>query len=154
MQTRTPHHCWHKCGLILLALCATPLAGCEPISMTMMSIGASAGVSHTLGGIIYRTFTAPSRTVQHASERALQNMGIEVVQTETGADGETVIHARAKERDIRILLEPITPRTTRMRATASSGLLLDGATAEEIVAQTERALAGTVRVAARRSDKG
>jgi len=140
-------------GIALLALCAGLMGGCEPVSMTMMSIGASAGISHTLGGIVYRTFTAPHIKVQHASERALKNMGIEVVKTEVTDDGETIIHARARDRDIRILLEPITSRSTRLRATASSGLLMDGATATEIVEQTDQALNETRAVALQRERK-
>jgi hypothetical protein len=153
MHPYKPHNSWQRRSLLLLSLSAALLSGCEPISMTVMSIGASAGVSHTLGGIIYRTFTAPARTVQRASQRALNTMGIVVVDTEINDDGETVIYAKAKERDIRILLEPITPQTTRMRATASNGLLLDSATAQEIVAQTEQVLSHTIRVAARHSKK-
>lgn len=132
----------HLTRLTALCLGATLMTGCEPVTLTMASIGASAGVSHTLGGIIYKTFTAPQHTVQKASVRALKDMGIEVVSTETQKDGETIISAKAREREIRILLEPITPRTTRMRTTASDGLLMDSATATEIVLQTERVLVG------------
>ena len=46
-----------------LTLCASLLGGCDPVSLTAASIGASTGVSHTLGGIVYKTFTAPLRTV-------------------------------------------------------------------------------------------
>jgi hypothetical protein len=128
----------------LSALClgAALMSGCEPITLTMASIGASAGVSHTLGGIIYKTFTAPQRTVERASIRALRDMGIDVVDKEVDENGDTTIHAKAREREIRILLEPITPRTTRMRTTANNGLLMDSATATEIVLQTERVLVG------------
>lgn len=137
----------NKGGRLIRSLAAATIAaglmtGCEPVTMTMMSIGASAGVSHTLGGMIYKTFTASQRTVQRASLRALRDMGIEVVGTEINKDGETVITAKAHERDIEILLEPLTPRATRMRAIASDGLLKDSATATEIVLQTERVLAG------------
>lgn len=123
-------------------LAAGLLTGCEPVTLTMIGIGASTSVSHTLSGIIYKTFTAPQRTVQRASVRALKDMGIEVVGTEVNEEGETVITGKARERDIEILLEPLTPRTTRMRAMASDGLLKDSATATEIVLQTERVLAG------------
>ncbi len=129
-------------SLAVATLVAGLTTGCEPITMTMMSIGASAGVSHTLGGMIYRTFTASQRTVKRASMRALRDMGIEIVGTEINKDGETVILAKARDRDIEILLEPLTPRTTRMRAIASNGLLKDSATATEIVLQTERVMAG------------
>lgn len=137
-----PHQI-RRSGMALLMLGAGLCSGCEPVSMTMMGVGASAGLSHTLGGIVYRTFSAPLRKVRGASERALAHMGIAVVGREHSADGEVLILAQARDRDIRILLEPITTRTTRVRATASRGLLLDGATAAEIIEQTERALGQT-----------
>ena len=150
MKTRIFDHYCPARGVALLTLCAGLLGGCEPISMTVMSIGANAGLSHALGGIVYRTFSAPTGKVQTASEQALAHMGIKIVGREKTADGETVILAQARDRDIRILLEPITSRTTRVRATASSGLLMDGATATEIVEQTDRALNDTQAVALKR----
>jgi hypothetical protein len=108
----------------------------------MASIGASVGISHALGGIIYKTFTAPQKTVETASIRALKDMGIDVVETRVDENGETTIQAKARDRDIEIVLEPITNRTTRMRTYATDGMLMDTATATEIVLQTERVLAG------------
>lgn len=35
------------------------LAACEPVTLTMLGVGAGAGVSHQMGGLAYRTFTAP-----------------------------------------------------------------------------------------------
>lgn len=116
------------------------MSGCEPVTLTAASLGASAGLSHTLGGIVYRTFTAPMKTVERASVRALKDMGIEVRGRETNEDGERVITATAKDREIEIFLEPLTNRTTRLRAMARDGILQDGATATEIVLQTERVL--------------
>lgn len=128
-------------------------SGCEPVSMTMMSVGASAGVAHTLGGIVYRTFSASPRRVEKANARALHHMGLEVVSRQINEDGEIEIRARARERDIRILLEPITARSTRIRAIASNGLLMDGATAAEIVEQTDHALGDTQAVSLKRERK-
>lgn len=126
---------------MMAVLLAAPLfSGCEPVTLTAASLGASAGLSHTLGGIVYRTFTAPMTTVEKASVRALKDMGIEVTGKETNEEGERVITATAKNRQIQIYLEPLTKRTTRLRATARDGLLQDGATATEIVLQTERVL--------------
>lgn len=124
----------------LLLFAGTLLSGCEPITMTAASIGASAGISHTLTGIVYRTFTLPMTRVEKASVRALKDMGIEVIGRDTGDDGERVITATAKNRKIEVYLEPLTSRTTRLRAMARDGVLQDGATAQEIVAQTERVL--------------
>lgn len=125
---------------IVLALL---LSACDPLTLTAASIGAATGVSHTLGGIIYKTFTAPMKTVERANVRALQDMGIKVTSRTTNEEGERVILAKAKNRDIEVLLEPLSSQTTRIRATASNGLLKDGATATEIVLQTERVLIGS-----------
>lgn len=120
---------------------AVVLAGCEPLSLTMLGIGSSAGISHHMSGIAYRTFTVPMPRVQSATLLALRRMDIEVStteQTETGA----LIKAKTSNRDIEIELESLTPRTTRIRAVArkDGGLFVDGATATEIVSQTGRVL--------------
>lgn len=119
---------------------AVSTAGCDPITLTAASLGAGLGASHTLGGIIYRTFTAPMKTVENGSVEAMRDMGVKVVSRSTNKLGERVINATAKDREIEVLLEPLTPRTTRMRVIASNGLLKDSATAQEIMLQTERVL--------------
>lgn len=124
-------------GVVLLAVSTT---ACDPISLTAASLGAGVGVSHTLGGIIYRTFTAPMKTVEEGSVVAMRDMGVKVVSRTTNNEGERVINATAKDREIEVLLEPISSRTTRMRVIASNGLLKDSATATEIMLQTERVL--------------
>lgn len=119
---------------------ATATTACDPISLTAASLGAGVGVSHTLGGIIYRTFTAPMKTVEEGSVVAMHDMGVKVVSRTTNKEGERVINATAKDREIEVLLEPLSSRTTRMRVIASNGLLKDSATATEIMLQTERVL--------------
>jgi len=39
-------------------------------------------------------------------------------------------------------IEPLSPKATRMRSTAKTGILMDQATATEIILQPEQALAG------------
>ena len=95
----------------------------------------------SMGGIVARTFTAPLKTVERANTRALKDMGIKVVSRETNEDGERVVSAQANDREIEILLEPLSPKTTRIRARATEGILHDAATATEIILQTERVLA-------------
>lgn len=128
-----------RSAIVMLALAAST-AGCDPITLTAASLGAGLGASHTLGGIIYRTFTAPIKTVENGSVEAMRDMGVKVVSRSTNKMGERVINATAKDREIEVLLEPLTPRTTRMRVIASNGLLKDSATAQEIMLQTERVL--------------
>jgi len=102
------------------------------------------GVSHTLGGIVYKTFTAPQANVKKSAVGALSKMQIKVVDTKR--DGSTeIIKARAADRDIEIELEALSPVTTRMSVTArkDGGILRDGATATEIILQTERIVGPT-----------
>ncbi len=119
---------------------AVLLAGCDPISLTALSMGAGVGVTHTMSGIIYKTFAAPLKKVERGSITAMRNMAIQVEKRQTNTEGERVITASAKDREIEVLLEPLTSRTTRMRVIANNGVFKDRATATEIVEQTERVL--------------
>lgn len=129
---------------ILVALLAMLLSGCDPVSLTVFGVGTAAGVQHTLTGIAYKTFTVPLPRMRTAVNQALSQMDIKVGATEKmpNAKGER-IKARAADRDIEIELEALTSKTTRMRSIARSGLLLDSATATEIILQTEKALGAT-----------
>ena len=95
------------------------LAGCDPITLTVLGVGSAAGVSHQMGGIAYRTFTEPLPKVRRATLGALKRMSIEVSDTSKTDTGE-VIKATAANRDIEIEFESLTPSTTRMRAIASA----------------------------------
>ena len=127
--------------LIAGAALALPLAACDPVSLTLFGVGTAAGVSHTLGGIAYKTFTAPQKKLSKASATAMGRMGIEVEKREMAESGAETITAKALDRNIEIVLEPLSPKATRMRSTArTNGLLMDQATATEIILQTEQAL--------------
>ena len=123
---------------LILAICCT-LTGCEALALTALGIGASTGVSHSLSGVTYRTFAEPIPRVKGASIKALQHMQIKVASTGKMSNGES-IKANAVDREINIELEALSPNTTRMRVTASSGFFRDSATATEIIIQTERYL--------------
>lgn len=128
-----------KTTAAVAAMAAMALAGCAPIALTALGIGMSTGVSHQLGGIVYKTFTNSQAQVKKATLSAFNRMQIKV--TEVKRNGTTeVILGKAGDRDIEVELESLTPNTTRMVATAKkdSGLLRDGATATEIILQTER----------------
>ncbi|MEH6627294.1 MAG: DUF3568 family protein [Motiliproteus sp.] len=125
----------------LVSLCLLA-QGCDPITLTAASIGTGTGVNHTLSGMIYKTFTAPIKTVEKASVRAMSDMGIKIVSREPDEQGNRIITATARNRKIVVRLEPLTKRTTQMRAVAGDGILKDSATATEIVLQTERVLSG------------
>jgi len=120
---------------------AAALAACEPLSITAAGVGGSAAVSHTLGGITYRTFTAPAASVKAASLGALSKMGIRVTGTEKGSHGTEILKATATDREIEITFESLSAKTTRMRVVArNGGIFFDSATATEIILQTERQL--------------
>lgn len=121
------------------ACAAIVLAGCAPVALTALGIGMSTGVSHQLGGIVYKTFTNSQAQVKKATLSAFNRMQIKVVEVKRKGTTEVIL-GKAGDRDIEIELESLTPNTTRMIATAKkdSGLLRDGATATEIILQTER----------------
>jgi hypothetical protein len=97
------------------------------------------GVGHTLGGMVYKTFTAPQAQVKRAAQGALGRMQVKVVKTERDGTSETIL-AKAGDRDIDIVLEALTPNTTRMKVTAkqNGGVFWDSATATEVILQTEK----------------
>lgn len=123
----------------LLALAALNLGGCVAVGLTALGVGMATGVSHTLSGMVYKTFTTPQAQVKRATMSALQRMQIKVVESKRNGTTE-VIKAKASDRDIDIELEALTPNTTRMVVTAKKdgGLLRDGATATEVILQTEK----------------
>ena len=134
MQRKAKAVC--RAGLTAVILSSPLMTACDPVSLTAASLAAGTGISHTLGGIVSRTFTAPIKSVEHANTRALRDMGIEIVSRETNENGERVVSAQANDREIEILLEPLSTRTTRIRARAMEGLFHDAATATEIILQT------------------
>jgi hypothetical protein len=116
------------------------LAGCQSLAMSMAGAGATAALGASLAGITYRTFTAPLPVVKKAALAALENMGMTPESFDTFESGE-IISARASGRSVEIELEALTPRATRMRvSTRDGGLFYDGATASEIVVQTQKVL--------------
>jgi len=123
-------------------LCAGALlSGCVPVALTAGGIGGSTAVQHTLGGITYRTFTAPASNVKTASLDALNRMGLKYTGSTKGEHGSEMLKAKANEREIEITLEPLSASSTRMKVVArNGGIFYDSATATEIILQTERQL--------------
>jgi hypothetical protein len=133
-----------KTALAFVALASLNLGGCVAVGLTALGVGMATGVSHTLSGIVYKTFAAPSAQVETATRGALHRMQIKVV--ESRRDGSTrTIKAKAGDRDIEVELEALTPGTTRMTVTAKKdgGILRDGATATEVILQTEKLVGST-----------
>jgi hypothetical protein len=116
------------------------LAGCETLSLTVLGIGGSAAMSHKMSSTPSRTFTMPLLKVKAASIGALKRMGIQAEEVKQVDNGE-VITARLGTREIEVELESLTAFTTRMRVVArDGGFFYDGATAAEIIVQTEKRL--------------
>ena len=129
--------------LSLAVFLALALSGCAAVALTAVGVGMATGVSHTLGGIVYKSVAAPKPKVRRSTVAALGRMQIRIV--EAKQDGSTeVIKARAADRDIEVEIEALTPNTTRLSVTAikDGGLRRDAATATEIILQTEK-LVGT-----------
>lgn len=126
---------------------ATPLfaatlclaAGCAPLALTAIGVGGGVTAGHHLGGIAYRTFTEPLPKVRSAVHAALRRMAIKPGTTEKIEYGERIT-AKAGDRTIEVELEALTPATTRIRVVAKKegGVLVDAATAVEIINQTEK----------------
>jgi len=133
-----------RMAVVSVAACALGLGGCVPVALTALGVGMATEVSHTLSGMVYKTFTASQAQVKQASIGALHRMQIKVVKAERDGSTETIT-ARAADRDIDIELEALTPATTRMMVTAKKdgGILRDGATATEIILQTEKYVGST-----------
>jgi len=75
---------------------------------------------------------------------AFARMAIKASGTEKMDNGERII-ARVSDRTIEVELEALTPATTRMRAVAKKegGIIMDSATAIEIINQTEKVIGRT-----------
>lgn len=96
-----------------------------------------------MNGYNYRTFSEPLPKVKRAALVALNRMSITIESTEKSSTGET-INAKSTERYIEVELEVVSPKVTRLRTVARKNIfVMDSATAEEVIAQTQRALAGT-----------
>jgi hypothetical protein len=130
----------HTLRTLGACLLLAALAGCEPLSLAALGIGGSAAVNHKVSSTPSRTFTAPIAKVRSASLLALTRMGIKAdgVSRQEGSES---IKARAGKRTIEVELEAVTAHTTRMQVVArDGGLLYDGSTANEIIAQTGKNL--------------
>jgi exopolyphosphatase/pppGpp-phosphohydrolase len=130
---------------LLLATLALPvLGGCalatQPLAVALAGAGTSTVIGHSMDGAAFRTFTASLDEVKAASLDTLSLMGIRVDRFETIEHGE-LITGSAIRRTIEIELEPISSKATRMKVvTKNEGVFRDGATATEIVLQTEKRL--------------
>lgn len=129
-----------KFGLILGVLTLFALSGCAAAALTAGGIAGSAGVNHTLNGIVYKTFTKPVKDMRAATLKTLNRMKMKVKGDEKAEYGWHIL-ATAADREIDIELERLTPSATRMRVSTSNDLIFkDSATSTEIIIQTAELL--------------
>lgn len=123
-------------SVLILLLC-----GCAATALTAGGVGGGVAASHQMGGLVYRTFSEPLPRVRSAALAAFKRMAIKPGKTEKMELGERIL-AQAGDRNIEVELEALTPNTTRMRAVVrkDGGLVVDSATAVEIITQTEQAI--------------
>jgi Protein of unknown function (DUF3568) len=137
--------------VVLVGAVALLLGGCQSLALTVAGVGASTGLAHTAGSVSSRTFTANEQLVRQAALIALARMGMTFESSERNQSIET-IRATVSNRSVAIEVETLSESTTRISTSAQLGLFrYDGATARELVAQTELAL---VELAPTRSVRG
>ena len=134
----------NKIFLAVIVVSTFALNGCVAVGLTALGVGMATGVSHTLSGMVYKTFTTPQANVKQATLGAMHRMQIKVVKSEKKGTTQTIV-GKAGDRDIEVELESLTPNTTRMLVTAKKdgGILRDGATATEVILQTEKLVGPT-----------
>lgn len=127
--------------LLPAALAVLPVSACAPLALTAAGVAGGVTAGHHLGGIAYRTFTEPLPKVRSAVKVALLRMAIKPDRSEKIDNGERLI-ATLPDRTVEIELESLTPATTRMRVVAKKdgGVLVDAATAIEVINQTEKVI--------------
>lgn len=127
---------------LIVVAASVVLNGCAAVALTAAGVGMATAVSHSLGGIVYKTFAAPHAKVKRSTVAALGHMQIRIVEAKQDRNKE-IIRARAADREIELEIESLTPNTTRLTVTATKDRVIrDSATATEIILQTEK-LVGT-----------
>lgn len=127
-----------RTGTCLLA--ALALNGCAALAVSLAGAGAGAGFSHQMNGTATRTFSEPLEKVDTASRVAARKMSLQVDTVASTENGQ-ITRSRISNLDVTVELETLSPNLTRVSVVARKDLLrVDGATAQEIVVQIERAL--------------
>jgi len=127
-------------GTLALLLCVTLNSACAPVALSLLGAGAGFGLNHQMNGYATKTFSQPMPKVRSALLVALRRMSIRLDKVALQGPTET-LNAMAGTRTVGIEIEPLTGTATRIRAVVRKDLLsIDGATAQEIIAQTELVL--------------
>ena len=127
----------------VLALAALALNGCALALGALASTagsGAGLGIQHNINGIVSKTYTASMPELRSAMLSTLDRMSVGVNEDKQTGEG-WLITGKAQDREISLRLQELTPTTTRARVSVDNDAVFkDSATAEEILAQTTRAL--------------
>lgn len=122
----------------IISMC---IISCDPVTLSVISIGASAGISQTMNGFVYKTFTLEIDSLHEAILSALRKMDIIVTKSLKNLSRHE-IHAVRAGRKIVIKLEPVSLNVTQAQIVVRKNFYsIDSATAMEIVTQTEKILA-------------
>jgi hypothetical protein len=120
------------------------LPGCAVVAVGAIA-GAAAGVTYTVLGTAEKTFTEDRETVVAAVQKALERLDVKTGHIRNVDEGgrivRTDIEAYARDLTIRIGVERVSERATRVTVDASRKYLLkDKGTATEILVQTTNSL--------------
>jgi len=138
----------------LISICVSLMAllllnGCSALAVSLAGAGAGAGIEHQVNGTATRTFSESLKRVDSAVNLTTNRLKIKIDSVEPQDDGQ-VTKGTVGDLAITIELETLSSNLTRVNVTARKNiLLLDGATAQEIVAQMERSLNALPRARAR-----
>ncbi|MFT3733743.1 MAG: DUF3568 family protein [Rhodocyclaceae bacterium] len=125
------------------------LNGCAALAVSLAGAGAGAGLSHQVNGTASRTFSEPIEKVDDAVRLAAKSMLLNIEDV-SSLDNGILTKAKVAELNITVKMETLSPRLTRVSVTARKDILrVDGATANEVVAQIERAIGELNTTAAR-----
>jgi hypothetical protein len=127
----------------VLALAALALNGCALALGALASTagsGAGLGIQHNINGVVSKTYTASMPELRSAMLLTLDRMSVGVNDDKQTGEG-WLITGKAQDREISLRLQELTPTTTRARVSVDNDAVFkDSSTAEEILAQTSRAL--------------
>jgi hypothetical protein len=134
---------------LLLAGVAVGSQGCAALALAPLASAAvssgtgaivKAGTEYRGGGVVMRTFVLPLSEVHQATIATLRDVGLSIEKDEITETGGEVV-ARGRHRVVKAKFEAITPRLTRLQMKTTGRLWTrDGATASELVAETEEAV--------------
>lgn len=143
MMKQPDHKYFPLLRLVRLGAClalAWSLSGCAAVALSLVGAGAGAGINHQVSGVASRTFSEPLPKLKRASLMAAKRMSFEFETTDAIDNGQ-LMKGRVADMSVAVELEILSASVTRVSVSARKNLLfLDGATAQEVVMQIDKAL--------------